>query len=384
MIPDGYPAGYAVGCPFGDLPYPYEVGTMKNEHMSKRNKTLLGVLIALCVVAVLGAGIFALSRLEKEHDVVPEGAGEALSLTNESEPLSTEAGVSEPEEGAEAAVIYYNGQAYKYNDNLSTLLILGIDDAELTESETYRNNSQADFLLVAVFDPDSQECTLIQINRDTMTDVPEMDSKGKKTGFMAVEQIALAHTYGNGLEKSCENTVEAVSWLLFGVTIDNYFAVTMDAIPIINDLVGGVTVTVEDDFSGVDDTLVQGETVTLTAENVEHFVRERKGITDDPTNLNRMARQRVYMRGLFEAMKAAYMEDSAFILDAYGAIGDSLVSDCTIDQMADYANRFANYTLSDILVPEGEAKKGYKFMEFYVDDAALKQLVIDTFYVPAD
>ena len=86
-------------------------------------------------------------------------------------------------------------------------------------------------------------------------------------------QLALAHTYGSGEEDSCENTVLAVSNLLYGMEIDHYVSLTMDGVALLNDLVGGVPVEVLDDFSGIDDSLVQGETVTLRGRQALTYVR---------------------------------------------------------------------------------------------------------------
>ena len=197
---------------------------------------------ALLALALLLAafGLFALlSRLEQSLDKVPEGAGQALTR---------EAAVAR-------SALYYNGEKYVRKERLMTLLILGIDEAERTFSGSYRNSGQADFLTLAVFDQNAKTCTLIQLNRDTIAEVPVLDTFGTMIGYQK-QQLALAHTYGNGLEVSCVNTVDAVSRFLYGIKIDNYFALTMDAIPVVNDLVGGVVVTVEDDFTGVDDTLI--------------------------------------------------------------------------------------------------------------------------------
>lgn len=354
--------------------------------MSRRKKTLIAVLAACLGIALLAGILLFFTRMEQRADKEPEGAGLALSRTSteETEDALAANGISaDSTSGAEIPTIYYNGQQYVYNDSLSSLLILGIDDNELVETASVRNKSQADFLLLAVFDPEKRACTLLQLNRDTMCDIPMLDSEGNYTGLLT-GQLALAHTYGNGMEKSCENTVYAVSRLLYGVTIENYFAVTMDAIPVLNDLVGGVTVTIEDDFTGVDDSLIQGETVTLTAENVESFVRARMAMQDDPTNLARMRRQRTYITGLFQALSKSYAQDSSFVVEAYSAIAGSLVTDCTIDEMSDYAERFAGYTLAEIITPEGESVKGDQYMEFYVDEEALQQVIIETFYMPAE
>lgn len=353
--------------------------------MSRRKRTLIAILIVIAAILFVVLIITISSRIERAHDAAPEGAGLALSRTSaeEADERLSSADIYEDNNSAETASLFYNGQAYAYNENLSTLLILGIDDPELTETESVRNTSQADLLLLAVFDPDTKTCTLLQLNRDTMCDVPMLDEKGNYVSLRH-EQLALAHTYGNGLEKSCENTVYAVSRFLYGIGIDNYFALTMDAIPVLNDLVGGVTVTVEDDFTGIDPTLIQGETVTLSADNVENYVRSRMNMVEDPTNINRMKRQRTYMIGLVDALKDAVDQDSSFVIDAYTAISKSLVTDCSIDELSDYADRFSGYSLSGVLTTDGEAIKGEKYMEYYVDEEALQELVIDVFYTPLE
>lgn len=87
----------------------------------------------------------------------------------------------------------------------------------------------------------------LAINRNTLTNVKSLDLDNSYLGDSVV-QIALAHASGDGLEASCENTVDAVSELLGGQKIDGYAAVNMGAISIINHMAGGVTVTIEDDF----------------------------------------------------------------------------------------------------------------------------------------
>ena len=60
-------------------------------------------------------------------------------------------------------------------------------------------------------------------------------------------------------EASCENTLNAVENLLEGADIEYYVAMNMDAIGILNDALGGVTVTLEDDFTAADPTHAAGE-----------------------------------------------------------------------------------------------------------------------------
>ena len=345
-------------------------------------KTILFAALLLGLVVILLLLAYFVGR---KLDVVPEGAGLAPSRDRELQtteiPDIEDLADSEGSETVDA--LYYNGHAYTYNGDLYTVLILGIDDEELIANESIRNQSLADLILVAAFDPAAETCTVIQINRDTMSDVPLLDTFGNLIGLRN-EQIALAHTYGDALEGSCENTVNAVSRFLYGVTIDNYFSLTMDAIPVLTDLVGGVTVTVQDDFTGVDDTLIQGETVTLTSTNAEHFVRSRTNMPQNKTNLNRMERQKEYLYSFLESLREELSQDPDFVVHAYSAVADALVTDCTINELSDLASRFSEYQLSKIVSPEGEAVEGEQFMEFYVDEAALQKLVIDTFYLPVE
>ncbi len=355
-------------------------------HISK--KALKAIIIAVVVVILLVVAYMLASRLELSHSTLNEDAENSDATVSESyasvatEEVGEEATDEEDEVETEDS-IYYNGAYYVLNENLSTLLILGIDDFEVTESDTYRNSSQADLVLVAVFDEENKTCTLLHLNRDTMTNVSVLDALGHDVG-VTYEQLALAHTYGRGLEDSCENTVNTVSSLLYGVEIDNYISLTMDAVSILNDAVGGVTVTIEDDFTGVDDTLVQGETVTLMGEHALNFVRARYSMTDDSSNLARMERQKTYMVALTSALKSAASEDAAFLLETYTAIADYVVTDCDINAMADYGTRLSEYSLTDIVSPDGEAIKGEVYMEYYVDETALQQLVVDLFYVPIE
>ena len=113
-----------------------------------------------------------------------------------------------------------------------------------------------------------------------------------------IAQISLSHTYGDGGESSCEDTVYAVSNLLFGIDVDNYISITTDVVPILNDLVGGVDAPIEDDFSGVDDTLVMGRTVHLQGQHALVFIRARRDMVDDDSNEARMRRQHTYLYAL--------------------------------------------------------------------------------------
>ncbi len=275
--------------------------------------------------------------------------------------------------------ITYNGEEYSLKDNVETFLVIGLDkfDGEST-LESYNNDKQADFVMLFVFDNDTRKCTAIQINRDTMTDVNILGVAGNKINTQQ-KQIALAHTYGNGKDVSCRNTADAVSALLKKMKVDHYASVTMDAVSVLNDLVGGVEVVVLDDFSKIDNTLVKDSTVKLSGEQALTYVRSRKGL-DDSTNSTRMKRQQQYIKALYEKFEEVSTNDENFIATAAIKISDYMISDRSVNQMETLANKFKEYEFMGIKNIEGRMVQGERFMEFYPDEASINKIVVDVFY----
>lgn len=278
--------------------------------------------------------------------------------------------------------LYYEGKEYALRKNVETFLILGLDKFSGAVNDSYNNDQQADFLLLLVFDNDTKTCTALHINRDTMATMNVLGVAGQKVDTVQ-KQIALAHTYGNGQEVSCRNTAEAVSGLLFGMRINHYMSLKMDAVPRFNDLVGGVEVTVLDDFTGIDETLVKGEKVTLRGEQALHYVRTRYGL-DDSSNNTRMERQRQYMNALYDKTMQCIESDDSFIATAVLEMAEMMVSDRSVNQLQELMEKLSTYTFVEIDAIEGETVLGDEYMEFYPSEASLQQIVVNLFYKPKD
>lgn len=286
----------------------------------------------------------------------------------------------EPVYEEERVTVYYEDQWYAQRQDVQTYLLLGLDKFEdtLSDPEFFLNNQQADFLLLLIVDEKDQSYRALHINRDTMVEVQELGPGGVPIGYYEA-QIALSHIYGSGGKDSCRNSVLAVSNYLYGISIDHYLSITMDAIPILNDLVGGVVVHVEDDFSALDPAIKKGEDVRLQGKQALTFVRARRSM-EDSTNLRRMTRQREYLNGLYTQMSAKMQSSESFALKAVMSISDYLVSDCGASELSDLANRLKDYAYLGIDTIEGEAVKGNKYMEFYPDEEALQAQVIQLFF----
>lgn len=295
--------------------------------------------------------------------------------------LENKYGYFSDSESEQSAFFEHNGKQYVFNQEFETVLVLGLDSfTNDIDDDAYTNSNQADFLVLLVLDNDAKRYSAIHINRDTMTDVNVLGLAGEKTGTKN-QQIALAHTYGNGGMKSCRNTADAVSQLLFGAKIDHFASVTMDAVAIINDSVGGVEVTVSDDFTGIDDTLVKGEKVTLMGEHALNYVRTRYGM-DDSTNLKRMERQREYMTSLLNKATAIATEDSNAFADAIVKLDGKVVSDCSAVYLQEIMQRVTDYEFMGIYVPDGKTEVGSKYMEFYVEQDSLAKIICELLCEP--
>lgn len=276
----------------------------------------------------------------------------------------------------------YQGAKYPLKKHIQTVLLIGTDSEGNEQSvpegfTAFYNFSQADFIVLLVLDNDAKSVEMIQINRDTMTDVPWLDVIGQYGGTN-FEQLCLSFNSGSGGTDSCQNTVNAVSNLLFDAPIQGFIQIPMSAIPVINDLVGGVSVTITDDMTPVDPAFIQGTTVLLKGTQAEKFVRARQALEND-TNLARMRRQRDYMDSLQKAARDALNSDPEFVMKMLDKLSSLLQSNLSGQQMTDLLDRLDTYQISPIRYAEGELVTGSKYYEFYVDEASLWEIVKASF-----
>lgn len=261
---------------------------------------------------------------------------------------------------------------------LQTILVMGLDKYERTETKLgYINNMQSDFMAVVVINSDKERFCLLHLNRDTMTKINRLGVFGDNAGSF-VGQLALAHTYGSGGSDSCINAVKAVSNLL-GVPIGHYMTFTMDSVPILNDMAGGVTVIINDDFSAVDKDLKQGETITLHGDQALTYVRTRKDVGDQ-SNLQRMERQRQYLSQLYVQLMEKMAADDGLASKLMVNLGDSFQTDYSVNALSELSESLSRYTPEPFISIPGSSVKGKEYMEFYVDQEQLQEIIDALFY----
>ena len=231
----------------------------------------------------------------------------------------------------------YEGVTYeaRTGSSLTTVLLIGYDHVDQGEldvpQEGFIQGGQSDFLLLLVIDHDAQQIRQLQIDRDTITPIKFYSKTGSYYGTRKF-QICLAHAYGDTQELNNRNVIWAVENLLGiggvndGAQIDMYMSMDISGIERLNDLLGGVTVTIEDDFSYFDAAMVPGATIKLTAEQAHLFCRGRHHVGDQ-TNVSRMKRQRVYMDAALDLLRVKVKESPSFANDLLNGMG--LIFDTT-------------------------------------------------------
>ena len=291
--------------------------------------------------------------------------------------------------------ILYKEESYVFNEDIVTVLVMGIDKETVTtvggqsftaDEEGEFAGGQADALFLMIINPHDKNVYVIAINRNAMAEVDVFDEEGNYQGIFT-KQIALQHGYGDGKEESCLRQVKAVSRMFHEIPINAYVAISMDAIPELNDAVGGITVEVLDDiiYPEYDMDLHQGETVTLYGEKAYWYVRLRNENIFNSNEL-RLQRQKQYLTAFAAEAKNQAVSDIRVAINLYQTVSKYMVTNIDLNAFTYMATEYIGYDfdMENIYSLEGEVIQGNNFEEFYVDDDALQELIIELFYEPAE
>lgn len=334
----------------------------KSRHQRKKQKMLILGLAAAVIFVGLAATV-VINKLKEQKNYHVTGANSV-------------------DVGAGYRYTEYNGKKYQYNNRVTTLLYAGLDSFdELKQTATYGDKARADSIMLIVLDEVSKKMSVVAINRDTMTEVHRFSRKGDDLGVY-VTHLGYAYTNGDGGEASCENLKTAVSTLFNNLPIDGYMVSNQTSIVMINDLVGGVTVTVpNDDLVAKYPELTTGNVVTLDESNVRAYVQQRDTAVDF-SNEGRIERQKSFVLSFMDEFGAMVKEDASSVWDSLEACSDWMQTDITKNKYLSLADAFSNTNLTadSYYILEGEDQLGELHDEFYYDEDALQELIIKLFY----
>lgn len=348
--------------------------------MEKQTKGKIKWIILILILLLLAAlaSFFAAKALGR-NSMTGKGDDSVQKTAPETEDVVLE---------DDGEVVVYKGRKYRYNENITSILCMGVDNKnDGSEESVIGASGQADLLMLAILDTENGKVSLWNISRDSMTEVDIYNVDGEYVRTETL-QACLAFGYGDGKESSCENTVRAVSRLLYGMPIQSYAVINMDAIRPLNDAVGGVEVTIhEEDILPAK--FKAGTTILLQGDDVETYVRSRRTERADEaidSNNNRMARQRQYMMNFIQ--KALQMTKKEVTIPVklfqIAQKEGNMTTNLNISKVAYLTEMVSkiNFTEDSFRTVPGEVVAGEQYAEYYVDDEALYDMIIQTFYVP--
>lgn len=333
--------------------------------MSEKKKTMRAVIEIIIAVLVISAVYFIIRGMDR-HDVrIRQAATE-----NETQRVWKEF-------QEKTVSIKLHKKTWKFAHPVQTYLFIGTDKSgnEDAEGEEY-HGSMADALMLVVVDKEEKTYGILQLNRDTITEVPMLLQDGSANAS-AQMQLCTAHWYGKDKAASCDNTVETVSKMLGGLPIDGYYALKMDAMPLLNHEVGGVTVTLEDDMTKLDPAMKKGTTLTLTDRQAELLMQSRYTMEDD-RNTQRMRRQQIFLKAFMKKIKKQNAGDINATVKLYDRLRPYATTDIKMNDLTALLKDMQGYTDKGIITIDGTSKigeklhDGKKHWEFYMDEDSLE------------
>lgn len=181
---------------------------------------------------------------------------------------------------------------------------------------------------------------------------------------------------------------DAVSRLLDGLSIDGYMAFSMSVIPVVNDGVGGVAVTIKDrELEKADPDFIYGKDLTLRGKQAEAYIRYRD-TKQAQSAIGRTERQKSYIEGFLKAARKKAGRDDGFVPWILKEIEPYMITDMTKDRYLDMALAFIekgqDVGIGDMLTLPGNAVETSIYDEYYPDKDQIRPLILELFYRPEE
>lgn len=316
----------------------------KRRHSRKKRRALYAALIVLGVLLLCVGGVFAYEML------LDPGAlfAEAQKTPGVAEVQTINADETSPSPGVEPTptptvdpyeIISAQADASMMEQNIVNVLFIGVDYAEERETWSGKHEYHSDVMMVAAINFDENRVDLISLPRDTYAEIP---------GVKGIYKLNASINCGGGFEAEGGagflKTCEAASWMLGGIPVNYYYAVTMPAVKELVNAVGGVDYNLELDFKMAGRQYNAGPQ-HMNGQAVLDYLRVRKYV-DKGGDLNRVNRQKEMLVALFKSMQKQNL--ILKIPDIISSFDGQLFTNCTFNQTAALTKFAYNLNSDDI------------------------------------
>lgn len=330
-------------------------------------KKIIKILSCVLAVLIVGAGGVFFAAYQRLKNINPD-----ILLDNDGE-----LGSNKPK-----TYITYKGERYYYNDNLTTLMLIGIDQSEAEGRENL--GARSDTMVVCAIDVVENTIKMIICPRDTGALIRHIDTDGN-VYKEDINKLNSSFPYGGGNQdrnKGAENVVYNVQRLLscdgkYNIPLEKYGGINMDGVSPLNNAVGGVTVTLKESVTGVGK---EGQTIKLSGDQAFTFCIQRKIAGMDGSDISRGQRQMQFLMGLAKSVKDLQVTQ---IPSIYSSLTKYVFTNLSTDEMVAYAKILKNINLDTMQQTQLAGKPGAVGggSGWVLDEDALEQTIIDTFYI---
>lgn len=235
--------------------------------------------------------------------------------------------------------------------NIVNIMLIGVDYEEARTESSWSGKSgnafHADVMIVAAVNFDENRVDLISIPRDTYGKIPGIDGIYKLNASLNCgtdgTNYGIYCKNGEGFLKVCETA----EWMLGGIDVDYYYAVTMESVKELIDAVGGVEYNLEGDFDNGGRYYKKG-LQHFDGQACLDYMRVRKGGHGDLAtgDSNRVQRQKNMLVALFKSMQEKNLITS--IPAILSAVTEGVYTNCSAEQTAALAAFAYGLNSSDI------------------------------------
>lgn len=209
--------------------------------------------------------------------------------------------------------------------NIINVLVIGVDYAEERDTWNGKHDYHSDVMMLLAINFDENRVDLISLPRDTYAQIPGVNGIYKLNASLNCGG-GMDAPGGSGFLKTCE----AASWMVGGVPVDYYYAVTMPAVKGLVDAVGGVDYDLEMSYTMMGRKYKAGQQ-HMDGQGVLDYLRVRKNIASSG-DWNRVNRQKKMMVALFQSMQEQNLITK--IPDIINSFTGQLYTNCSLSQTA--------------------------------------------------
>lgn len=349
----------------------------KKKGMRKWQKIILTVICVILALVIVAVGTVVTLNYKGSEELLKGNNAVNLNLPKNVDSLDN------------GQYITYKNKKYRLNENVTSILCMGVDRENLKDADgnpvtvngNIGNGGHSDALFLVTLDMESGKTTLINISRETMTDIYIYSAEGN---FVETQkaQICLAYAYGNGAETSCENVLLSAQQLFYNIPINSYIALDLEGISEINDTMGGISVVSPETIGP----FTAGQTYTLEGDLAQSFVRSRSHEVINGNSL-RMERQKIYLQSFADKLIDKTKADLTFPLSLFNSATPYICTNLNASKITNLALSAMRGTYSgepEIKSIPGNVKQGEQYAEFYVNEKKFFELFLDVYYEPVN